>query len=478
MDNTDLCYLSAGQLSRLIGKKELSPVEVVEAHLARIDALEPVLNSFITLLPEQAMGAARRAEKEIQAGKYRGPLHGVPLGLKDLYYVKGVRNTSGSRIFDDFYPGFDCTIATRFKEAGTILMGKLNLHQFAYGPTGENPDYGHMHNPWNPELIAGGSSGGSGSAAASGQCTLTMGSDTGGSIRIPSALCGLVGLKPTYGRLSRHGLTALSWCLDHPGPMARTVEDCALAMNAVAGYDPEDPASSKLPVPDYTRDLTGDVKGLRVGVPKEYFEVSLDPQVERAVRRAIDVLADLGATVTEVSWPMFHLSAPISTAILMAEAAACHGQLVRTRGAQLAPPVRLRLEAGLFISAADYLQAQRARSLFCRQSRDLLREVDVLAGPTEPVTAHKIGDSKVQVGDSVMGSIPALTQYTRAFNLTGFPAITVPCGFSEDGLPIGLQLAGRPFEEETVLRAAHAYEQATDWHKRRPVLSEAEGPPL
>ena len=247
MDATELCYLSAGQLSRLIRSKEVSPVEVVEAHLARIEALEPTLNSFITLVPDQAMAAARQAEQEIQAGGYRGPLHGVPLGLKDLYYARGVRNTSGSRIFDDFVPEHDCTVAARFRDAGTILLGKLNLHQFAFGPTGENPDYGHMHNPWDPELISGGSSGGSGSAAAAGQCTLTMGTDTGGSIRIPSALCSLAGLKPTYGRLSRYGITALSWSLDHPGPMTRTVEDCALVMNALAGYDPNDPGLGQRP---------------------------------------------------------------------------------------------------------------------------------------------------------------------------------------------------------------------------------------
>ena len=468
MDATDLCYVSAGQLSRLIRTREVSPVEVVEAHLERIDSLEPVLNSFITLLPDRAMASARLAEQEIQAGKYRGPLHGIPLGLKDLYHVKGVRNTSGTRVFDDFVPELDCTIAARFKEAGAVLLGKLNMHQLAYGPTGENPDYGHMHNPWNPQLIAGGSSGGSSSAAASGECTLTMGSDTGGSIRIPSALCGLAGLKPTYGRLSRYGLTALSWSLDHPGPMARTVEDCALAMNAIAGYDPNDAASANLPVPDYTGALTGDVRGLRVGVPKEYFEVPVDPQVEEAVRRGIEVLGELGATVTEVSWPMYHQAMAISTTILMPEAAAYHSKLVRASGSELYPPVRVRLEAGFFISGAEYIQAQQARALFIRQSRDLLRDLDILAGPTEPIAAHRIGSAEVQVGDSVMGSTPALTQYTRPFNLNGFPAITVPCGFSDDGLPIGLQLAGRPFDEETVLRAAYAYEQATDWHKRRP----------
>lgn len=470
MEAMELCHLSAGQLGRLIQRRDVSPVEVVRAHLSRIDALEPTLNSFITVVPDRALASARQAEAEIQAGRYRGPLHGIPLGLKDLYYVKGVRNTSGSRIFDDYVPDFDCTIAARFKEAGAILLGKLNLSPFAMGPTGENPDYGHMHNPWNPELIAGGSSGGSGSAAASGQCTLTMGSCTGGSIRIPSALCGLVGLKPTYGRLSRYGLTPLSWSLDHAGPMARTVEDCALAMNAVAGYDSMDPASANVPVPDFTKALTGEVKGLRVGVPREYFQVPIDPQVERAVRRAIDVLGELGATVLEVSWPMYHHAMAITTTILTAEGTANHGRLVRSHGLQLYPPVRLRMEAGFFISGAEYIQAQRARAHFDLQGCDLFKEVDLLAGPTEAITAYKLGATEVRVGNATMGPIPALTQYTRPYNLNGSPAITVPCGFSDDGLPIGLQLAGRSFDEETVLRAAHAYEQATEWHNRRPPL--------
>ncbi len=470
MDATEICYLSAGQLSRLIQKKELSPVEVVEAHLARIDALEPTLNSFITLLPDQALAAARQAEQDIQAGQYRGPLHGIPLGLKDMIYVKGVRNTSGFKALDNFISGFDATIFAKLKQAGTILLGKLNMHQLAYGITGENPDYGHMHNPWNPELIAGGSSGGSASAVASGQCTLTMAGDTGGSIRIPSALCGLAGIKPTYGRVSRYGIPALSWSQDHPGPMARTVEDCALLLNAAAGYDPKDPVSVNVPVPDYTRALTGDIRGLRVGVPKEYFEVPIDPQVEQATRKAIDMLGELGATVTEVSWPMYHQAMAIATTIQIVEATTYHRDLVRTRGSELYPPVRLLLEAGFFISGPEYLQAQRARTLFDRQTRDLFDTVDILAGPMQPITAHRIGANEVQVGDTVMGSRAALTQYTRPFNLNGFPAMSIPCGFSEDGLPTGLQLAGRPFDEETVLKAAHAYEQATEWHKRRPPL--------
>jgi aspartyl-tRNA(Asn)/glutamyl-tRNA(Gln) amidotransferase subunit A len=462
--------MSAGQLSKLIEAKEVSPVEVIDAHLARIEATEPVLNSFITLLPDEARAAARRAESDIQRGNYRGPLHGIPVGLKDLYNTAGVRTTSGSKIFDNFLPQDDCTVATRFREAGAILLGKLNMHQFAYGPTGENPDYGHMHNPWDPELVTGGSSGGSGSAAAAGQCTITTGSDTGGSIRIPAALCGIVGLKPTYGLVSRYGLTPLSWCLDHPGPMVRTVEDAALTMNVIAGHDPKDVASAVVEVPDYTTALTGYVQGLRIGVPKEYFEAPLDPQVGQAVRDALNLLEDMGAVVTEVSFPMFPDSQPISTAILMAEAAAYHRDLLAKDGDKLYPPVRLRLEAGLFISSADYLRAQQARTLFDRQVRDLLADVDLLAGPTEPVTAPQLLAARVQAGEHTLGTTPALTQYTRPYNITGTPAISIPCGFSDVGLPIGLQLAGRAFDELTVLRAAHAYEQATQWGQRRPPI--------
>ena len=468
MNSIELCYLSAGQLSRLYQAREVSPVEVVDAQLARINATEPALNSFITLLPEAAQAAARRAESEIQAGKHRGPLHGIPVGLKDLYNTAGVRTTSGSRIFDNFIPQEDCTVAARLLKAGAILLGKLNMHPLAYGPTGENSDYGHMHNPWDPEVVAGGSSGGSGSAVAAGQCTMATGSDTGGSVRIPAALCGIVGFKPTYGLVSKHGLTPLSWSLDHPGPMTRTVEDAALAMDAIAGHDPRDPASARAEIPDYARGLTGDIRGLRVGVPKEFFEAPLDPQVERAVRIAIDVLADQGAAVTEVSLPMFIESDPISTAIIMAEAAAYYRDLLSTDADRIYPPVRLRLEAGLFISAADYLRAQQARSMFNDQARRLLEQVDLLAGPTEPVTAPKLLANSVKAGERTVGTVTALTQYTRAYNITGFPAVSIPCGFSEAGLPIGLQMAGRPFDDVTVLRAAHAYEQATDWGQRRP----------
>jgi len=469
-ESLEICYLPATELSGLIRRKEVSPVEVVEAHLARIEATEPTLNSFITLLPDQAMADAKTAENEIQSGNYRGPLHGIPITLKDLYYLKGVRNTSGSKIFHDFVPDFDSTITSKLKNAGTVILGKTNTHQFAYGITGENPDYGDMHNPWNPQRITGGSSGGSVSSVASGQSTLTMGSDTGGSIRVPSSLCGLVGLKPTYGRLSRYGLTALSWSQDHPGPMARTVADCAMLMNATAGYDPKDPATSQNSVPDYTGALTGGVKGLRVGVPKEFFEAPLDSEVERAVRQAINLLEQLGAVVKEISWPMYTYAAPIATVIQMAEATSYHADLVRSRGGEYAKPVRLLLEAGFFLSAPQLNRAHQARTLFVNQTLELLQDVDVLAGPMTPITAHKIGATEVTVGSTTMTPRAALTQYTRPYNLSGFPAISVPCGFSAEGMPIGLQLGARPFAEETLLRTAHVYEQATQWHQRRPSL--------
>ena len=470
MDTLEICYMGAGDLSKLVQSKEISPVEIIEAHLTRIDATEPMLNSFITLLADQARKSARQAEKDIQAGRYKGPLHGIPVALKDLYNTGGVRTTSGSRIFDTFIPTEDCTVAAKFHQAGAILLGKLNMHQFAYGPTGENPDYGHMHNPWNPDMVTGGSSGGSGSAAAAGQCTITTGSDTGGSIRIPAALCGIVGLKPTYGLVSRYGLSSLSWSLDHPGPMTRTVEDTAITMNVIAGHDPKDVASAKVDIPDYTSALTGDVKGLRIGIVKEYFEAPLDPQVRKAVMDAISLLESMGAEIKEVSYPMFNQSQAISSTVLMAEATAYHRDLLEKDGHQLYEPVRQRLEAGLFISAAEYLRAQQARSIFDQQGRRLLDEVDLLAGPTEPVTAPEILASKVMAGEQEVGVVGALTQYTRPYNINGFPAISVPCGFSDDGMPIGLQLAGRPFDELTVLRAAHAYEQANEWHSRRPPI--------
>ena len=471
MNNAELCFLSVGQLSKLIASKEVSPVEVVKAYCARITTLEPKLNSFITVLSEEALQEARKAEKEILEGRRLGPLHGIPMTVKDLFAARGVRCTLGSRVFDRSVPDEDSTVIARLKEAGAILIGKTNMNPLAYGAIAKEGDfdYGHMHNPWDPSCVSGGSSGGSGSATASGECAFALGSDTGGSVRIPCSLCGIVGLKPTYGRLSRHGMATLSWSLDSAGPMTRTVEDNALVMNAIAGFDPKDPSSSDMSVPDYTKALTGDLRGLRIGIPKEYFEVPVDPQVKQAVLQAVEKLRGLGASVQEVSWPLYHYYESISSVILLSEGAAAHRELVCEKGAGLYEPLRMRLETGLFVSAPDYIRAQQARVLFNRQCHELFDTVDLLVGPTTPITATKIGVSDVKVGETTMGVIALHTQYLSAFNLNGLPAVTLPCGFT-DGLPVGLQIVGRAFEEGTVLRAAGAYEKATDWHLRRPSL--------
>lgn len=471
MQDRELCYLSAARQGQLLRAKQLSPVELVRAHLRRIEALEPQLNSFITVRAEQALEEARQAEQEIRAGGWRGPLHGLPMTVKDLFMTRGVRTTLGSKVYDRSVPEEDSTLVARLKQAGAILIGKANLNPLAYGAIAKEGDfdYGHMHNPWDPACVSGGSSGGSGSATAAGECSFALGSDTGGSVRIPCTLCGIVGLKPTYGRLSRRGVATLSWSLDHAGPMTRTVEDCALVLGAIAGHDPLDPSSAEEPVPDYVRALEGGLKGLRVGVPREYFELPIDPQVKQVVQQAIETLGELGAAVREVSWPLYPYYESISTPILMAEGAAAHRRLVCEQGAGLYEPLRMRLEAGFFVSAPDYIRAQQARVLFNRQCEELLRQVELLAGPATPITATKIGSSDVKVGEQTMGVIALHTQYFSAFNLTGCPAVTVPCGFV-GGLPVGLQLAGRPFAEPTVLRAAQAYEQATVWHQRKPAL--------
>ncbi len=470
MGSEELCFLSAAELGALIQQRKVSPVEVVEAHLQRIEALEPRLNSFITLLPDEARAAARRAEEEVQQGTSRGPLHGIPLGLKDVYHTKGIRTTFGCQVFDSYKPSEDSTTVVKLSEAGAITLGKLNLHTLEFRATGENDYYGDMHNPWDVTRHTGGSSGGSGAAVAAGGCTIATGSDSGGSVRMPAGLCGIVGLKTTFGRLSRHGLMGLSPTMDHHGPMTRTVGDCALMLQVMAGHDSKDPHSSKVSVPDYTRALTGDIKNLRVGLVKEFFEVPVDPEVKQTVQTALEVLESLGAKVEEVSWPMFHYSHAVSTAILLADVAESLQKLVQQHGPRIGKAVRCRIESGFFVPVAKYIQAQRARALLNKECYDLLQQVDILAGPTLPITAPTIGEEEVQVGDTRMPTVPALVTYTRAHNLTGLPAITVPCGFSASGLPIGLQLAGRAFDEETVLRVAHAYEQATPWHNRRPSI--------
>ena len=468
--SADLYYLTIRAASELIAARRLSPIELVRAHLDRIEVTDGKLNSFITLLADEAMKYAWAAEDEIQSGEYKGPLHGIPVGLKDLYYTKGVRTTIGSKVMADFVPDYDATVTERFREAGAVLLGKLQMHEFALGGTSENPHYGPAHNPWDTERITGGSSGGSGSSVAAGQCMAALGSDTGGSVRIPSCLCGIVGFKPTFGRVSRRGVFPLSWSYDTVGPMTRTVMDAALVLNAIAGYDPRDPSSADRPPEDFTATVGQEIAGVRIGLPREYFFDMLEPGVRESVAEAARALEGLGAAVEEVSVPMLELGPAISRGILNAEAAEIHMDVLRDRPEDLDPAVRTRLETGVLTPAVDYVRAQRARRVFARQVAAAFKQVDVIMTPTCPIAASKIGDTTVQVGDATEAVLAIIARLTLPFNISGSPTITVPCGFTSTGLPIGLQLAGRLFDEATVLRVAHAYEQATDWHTRRPPL--------
>ncbi len=470
MDPLELCYATVEELSQLISSMQVSPVEVTQAHLDRIEAIDGQLNSFITVLADQAMAASREAEREIQSGRYRGPFHGTSLALKDLYYTKGVRTSSGAKVYDDFVPDHDGEVTARFREAGAILLGKLNLYPTAMGGSGVNPDYGNVHNPWDLGLETGGSSSGSGAAVAAGLCSIATGSDTGGSIRIPASFCGLVGFKPTYGVVSRYGVSPLSWSMDHCGPMARSVMDCALTMNALAGHDPKDPASSSRPAPDYVAAIRDGIQGLRVGVPKQYFEVPLSPEVKDTVTKAIDLLGELGAEIREVSWPDFQAAVTAGSIVSLVEGTAIHADVVRRRGAEFTANVRPRIEAGQMVSAADYIKSQQFRRQYVEKSLELMEEVDLLVGPSTPVPAFRLGAEDIPLGGTTGYLWTSLPTYSRPFNFNGFPAISVTCGFSSEGLPIGLQLAGRPFEDATVLRAAYAYETSTEWGKRRPPI--------
>jgi len=471
MARAELCLLSISELAERIERREVSPVEVTEATLSRIYATQQKTNAYVTILEKEAIEAARHAEAEIRQGQHRGPLHGVPMGLKDLFYTQGVRTTAGSRILRDFVPKEDATVVSRFKEAGAIIMGKLNMNEFAYGATGENPTYGDVRNPWDPERITGGSSSGSGAAVAAFSAFGALGSDTGGSIRVPASLCGIVGLKPTYGRVSRYGVFPLSWSQDHVGPMTRTVKDAAIVLNCIAGHDPKDPTSSTELVPDYSEALRGDLKGIRLGIVREFGEERLEDEVKAAFQEALRHMErDLGASVQEVSIPTIRHGAAISLTILASEAAAYHGHNLRTRLMDYSPDVRRRLLLGELIYSADYVQAQRARKLLIEEFQRAFQRVDLIVAPSQNVTAPRIGQSTIRVQD-VEGDVRLmLTRFCRPFNSAGLPAISIPCGFSKEGLPIGLQIVGRPFEESTVLRAAHAYEVSTPWHLKRPPM--------
>lgn len=470
MSTSQLHELSILEASHLIASKSLSPVELVNAHISRVEAIDHKLNSFITFTADEALKQAKDAERAINSGNLVGPMHGIPIGLKDLFYTKGVLTTSGTKVMDTFVPNSDAAVSLKLDQAGAILMGKLQMHEFAFGPSSENPHYGPAHNPWDIERVTGGSSGGSGSSVSSGQCMGALGTDTGGSVRIPSSLCGIVGLKPTFGRVSRRGVYPLSSSLDTVGPMARTVQDVAIMLGSIAGYDSQDPSSVNVAVSNYTAHLEDGVKGLRIGVPKEHFYDTIDTEIEDAISVATKTFEQLGANVEYVSIPILRYSLPISGTILFAEAAEVNFEYLRDRAVDLGSDVRSRLEIGSIILASDYIKAQRARTLFNHEIAEAMNVYDLLLAPTTPITAPKIGQSMVQVGDQVDAAAALLARLTRPFNICGLPVVSIPCGFSTNGMPIGMQIVGRPFDETTVLRGARAYERATEWCAQNPVI--------
>jgi aspartyl-tRNA(Asn)/glutamyl-tRNA(Gln) amidotransferase subunit A len=448
-------------LSRAFREKHLSPVEVVRVLLERIESADNKnLGAFITVTGERALEEAARAEMEMAAGRFRGPLHGVPLGLKDLIYTRDVRTTMGSAFFKDYVPDYSATVALKLEEAGAVLLGKTNTHEFAYGPTGDRSYFGPTRNPHDARRISGGSSGGSGAAVAASLLYAALGSDTAGSIRIPSALCGVVGMKPTFGRVSKHGVFPLSWTLDHVGPLTRTVEDNALLMNVLAGHDPKDPYSANRPAEDFARDLGRGVSGGVVGVPKDFYFEHVEGEVGERMREAIEVFLSLGAEVREVGIPNLRETLKAQRYILAADAYAIHEERLKSAPEEFDEEVLERLLEGERLKAHRYARAQQRKIASQDEFEEALGEADVLLAPTVPIAATLIDQREVNIGGYEEPVRSAVTRLTGPANLIGVPSLSVPCGFTASGLPVGMQLIGRPFDEAALYRFGHAYEAA------------------
>ena len=461
-----LHYLTIGEAAPLIESKQLSPVELTQAYLERIERLDGVLASYLTLTADRALADARAAEAEIAGGNYRGALHGVPIGLKDLFDTAGIETSGQSQVLTGRVPDEDCPAAAKLREAGTVLLGKLTMFEFALGGP-KTARYEISRNPWDISKTPGGSSSGSGTAVAAGLCMAALGSDTGGSIRIPAAYCGIVGIKPTYGRVSRRGVLPLAWSLDHCGPMTWTVEDTAIVLQAIAGHDHGDPTSSTLPVPDYRAALGGGVRGLRIGVPRDYIArpgVGVEPDVGASFEAALSALEDLGASVEEVSIPGLEWATVANSMIMLAEAWSYHEPNLKARPLDYGDAARACFTLGGGFTSGDYQLGMRARSRLRREYAQVMERVDLIATPTMAEAAP----------DFDFDLLPVLMteNFMGPMNFTGMPALSVPSGFSGGGLPIGLQLAGRPFDEATVLRAGHAFEAQAGLLDKRPPVEE------
>jgi aspartyl-tRNA(Asn)/glutamyl-tRNA(Gln) amidotransferase subunit A len=463
MAPSELAFQSIAALAPCLEAGDLSPVEVTEAVLSRIEQYDTQLRAYITVMADSARHAARAAEAAIQAGNYLGPLHGIPIAIKDLYATRGVRTTFGSPLFADWVPDYDAAVVERLKRAGAVIIGKANLHELAFGTTSANPHYGAVGNPWNVQCHPGGSSGGSASAVAAGLAFGALGSDTGASIRQPAACCGIVGLKPTYGRISKFGALSLSWSMDHAGPMTRTVTDTAMMLQVLAGHDVRDPGCVSRPVPDYLAKIDRGIRGKKIGVSRAFFFDECDPDVARAVEASLDVFRQLGATVEDMTLPDMSAAHAAGTVMLFAEAAAYHAADLRQRPDAFSDEVRALLEMGSFYTAVQYVQAQRLRRHLTTETCRALAPYDAMVMPTSPVPATPISPA-------LPGHAALRPRNTLPFDFISLPAISLPCGFTSAGLPVGLQIVGKPFDEAGVLRVARAYEQATPWHSRHPAL--------
>ena len=459
MGTTDLYQGDLVGLARRIEKRELSPVELTRAALERIEAVNPKINAFLTVIADEAMKAARVAETEILKGHYRGPLHGIPYGAKDLLCTKGIHTTCGSKILQDNISSMDATVVEKMRATGAILVGKTHLHEFAFGVTNHNAHYGPACNPWDLERITGGSSGGSAAAVAAGCVPMALGSDTGGSIRIPAALCGLVGFKPTYGRVSKFGVYPLADSMDHVGPLVRTVADAALVLQAIAGFDPQDATTVDRPKEDFSAALNGDLKGLRIGLPHNLETEPIDPEIKSAVSKAVKVFEELGAVVQPIEIPGMDRAAAMALLHLQAEAGFALAPYYRENADEIDPMVKERLDEAFELKAVDFLEAAHYRQKVVRRLAEAFEKVDLLLTPATAICASKISDETVLIEGKKVPVGAAVTRYSRIYNFTGQPALVLPCGLSEQGLPMAMQLVGRAWEEALVLKAAHLYQQ-------------------
>jgi aspartyl-tRNA(Asn)/glutamyl-tRNA(Gln) amidotransferase subunit A len=458
MVTQDLCFLSAAELASQIRTRAVSPVEIVEAYLERIATLNDQLRAYLYIASDQALDAARAAEIDITSGGYRGPLHGIPVAYKDIYDVAGMPTTAASKVMAGYLATADCTVAARLRQAGAICLGKLNTHEFA---SGSMEVFGSARNPWNTELVPGGSSSGSGTALAAHLVTCATGSDTGGSVRNPASFCGIVGMKPTYGRISRAGIIPLSWSLDHAGPMARTVTDTAMLLQVIAGPDRRDSSAATQPVPDYQTALGPDLQGIRIGVPRTFFFDNGDADVIEAVRTAIEAMRQLGASVWEIDLPHASLGPAASWAVAYTESFAFHRDNFFARPRDYTPAFLHKISGAALLTAEELVVAQRLRQVITAEFIDALAKVDVIVVPTTAYPAYPIGGTSPQTD---------MRSLTRSISLTGLPSLALPCGFTHAGLPTSLQLIGRAWDESTLLQVGYAYEQSAGWYRRRPPI--------